>query len=167
VTIADIAAAAEIAPRTYFSYFPTKEDVVFHDHDEVLAGLSARIAARADHETTLDAMRAWLADMLEGYAFDDPIDRQRKALVRATPALQTRELAKTSAFERVLREGVATDFGDGHDDLRPRIVAAAATAALMSLDEIEDRLLAERRPMDVIDETMSFLKAGMGALSSG
>src|SRR5918994_275367 len=27
-TIADIAAAAEVAPRTFFSYYPTKEDVV-------------------------------------------------------------------------------------------------------------------------------------------
>src|SRR3712207_9530792 len=32
-TIADIAAAADIAPRTFFAYFATKEAVVSHDFD--------------------------------------------------------------------------------------------------------------------------------------
>jgi AcrR family transcriptional regulator len=31
-TIDDIAAAAEIAPRTFFHYFPSKEDVVLADY---------------------------------------------------------------------------------------------------------------------------------------
>ena len=30
-TIADIAEAADIAPRTFFGYFPSKDDVVFAD----------------------------------------------------------------------------------------------------------------------------------------
>ena len=46
VTIAEIAAAADIAPRTFFGYFPTKEDVVFHDFDEFFASLQ-RAARRA------------------------------------------------------------------------------------------------------------------------
>ena len=31
-TVDDIASAADIAPRTFFSYFPTKEDVVLADY---------------------------------------------------------------------------------------------------------------------------------------
>ena len=43
VTIAEIAAAADIAPRTFFGYFPAKEDVVFHDFDVFFASLRERL----------------------------------------------------------------------------------------------------------------------------
>jgi AcrR family transcriptional regulator len=164
VTIADIAEAAEIAPRTYFGYFPTKEDVVFHEHDEMLAGLETAIAARAEGETTLDAMRAWLAAVLVDHDPANELDRMRKQLVHESPALEVRSAANISEFERALRRGVATDLGDAPEDLRPRIVAAAATAALMALDEVGEELIAEREPMDIIDETLAFLEGGMGAL---
>ena len=45
-TISDIAAAAEVSPRTFFSYFPSKEDVVFAEMDERLADVRAGLAER-------------------------------------------------------------------------------------------------------------------------
>src|SRR3954465_14538770 len=86
VTIADIAEAAQIAPRTYFGYFPTKEDVVFHEHVELRESLEAAIAARAKGQTTLDVMRAGREGLLVDHDPADPLERLRKELVRATPA---------------------------------------------------------------------------------
>jgi hypothetical protein len=33
-TIADIAAAAEVSPATVFGYFPSKDDILFHDYPQ-------------------------------------------------------------------------------------------------------------------------------------
>src|SRR3712207_3821644 len=65
-TITDIAAAADIAPRTFFAYFPSKEAVVFHDFDEVYEGFAERLRSRPLGETAFDALRAWVSDSLAG-----------------------------------------------------------------------------------------------------
>src|SRR4051812_37350957 len=64
-TIADIAEAAEISPRTFFSYFDTKEAVVFHDFDELRERLSSHLDERPDGSTTFDALRAWVVESVE------------------------------------------------------------------------------------------------------
>ncbi len=63
-TIADIAEAAEIAPRTFFSYFPSKESVLFGDFDETFSSLAQHLDDRGD-ATFLDAIRIWIADLVE------------------------------------------------------------------------------------------------------
>jgi AcrR family transcriptional regulator len=169
VTVADIAAAANIAPRTFVSYFPTKEDVVFADHEETLAGLAARLRDRPDGQSTIDALRGWLAEMLENHVENDPVERCRKSLMRDTPSLAAKRLANMGAFEQVLREGVARDLDDDPDGLRPRLVAAAALAALMSLDELDDDhwdVLAPGDPLQVLDVALTFLRGGLDALQA-
>src|SRR5919108_617781 len=70
-TIADIAAAADIAPRTFFGYFATKEDVVTHDFAAVEASMRERLTNRAPGETTIDALREWVAGLMRSIDFDD------------------------------------------------------------------------------------------------
>jgi AcrR family transcriptional regulator len=56
-TVADIAAAADIAPRTFFAYFPSKEAVVFAQADQQLEALAATLGDRPEGETTFEALR--------------------------------------------------------------------------------------------------------------
>ena len=46
-TVADIAAAAEIGTRTFFSYFPSKEELLFPSSDARVDAAVAAIAARS------------------------------------------------------------------------------------------------------------------------
>src|SRR5919199_4801266 len=45
-TVADIAAAAEIGTRTFFSYFPSKEELLFPESDTRVRAAVEAIAAR-------------------------------------------------------------------------------------------------------------------------
>ena len=49
-TIDEIAADADIAPRTFFSYFPTKEDVVLADYADRLKRTTDELGRRPPSE---------------------------------------------------------------------------------------------------------------------
>ena len=85
-TIADIAEAADIAPRTFFGYFPSKEDVVFADFPETLEGLSRQLDERAERETAIDAIRAWIVGKLDEMNLRDEQERCRKRVIADSPA---------------------------------------------------------------------------------
>src|ERR671916_524043 len=56
-TISDIASAADVAPRTFFSYFPSKEAVVFHHVDRDIGSLAKGLRTRLPGEHVFDALR--------------------------------------------------------------------------------------------------------------
>jgi AcrR family transcriptional regulator len=166
-TVADIAAAADIAPRTFFAYFPSKEDVVFAHFDQYAASLEQQLAERGPDETTFDALRAWIMNLIEA-GDDEETEREavRNKLVCDNEALEAHERHLLSRFESVIAASVADDLGDEHDDLRPRLVAAAAVAALKSLEPPEGKGHARPSPEElaVVDEALAFLQGGIAAL---
>jgi AcrR family transcriptional regulator len=171
-TIADIAAEADIAPRTFFGYFPSKEDVVFDEFDDTFATLKARLLEREEGETAIDAMRAWLAAFLESHQhLADDRSRCRRRVIGGTPALQVHERGLMGRFEETLGEAVASDLGEEPGSLRSRMVAAAAVAALTALDSGHDEepgtaLKAQRDPMATIDEALTFVREGIAGLQA-
>jgi AcrR family transcriptional regulator len=165
-TVADIAAAADIAPRTFFGYFPAKEDVVFHDFKDAHGGLQARLADRRPGETAIDAMRAWIAGLVEQADPKDERERCRHRVIRATPALQDRDRALLGHFEDLVAEAVGADLGVAPGSLRARIVSASAAAALGALEQLYgDDPGGLDDPMAVVDEAIVFLNGGAAALS--
>ncbi len=128
-TIQEIAAAAEVAPRTFFRYFPTKEEVVFwSQHQPMLAGF---VAARPDHEPAVQALRHGIVDGLASF-YDQDRDRllERIKLTFRTPALHPR-LRQQQADWAVALAAILADRLDARpDDLQVRTIAAAAAAAV-------------------------------------
>jgi AcrR family transcriptional regulator len=69
-TVEEIADAAAISPRTFFRYFPTKEDVVIWDeYDPLVLEL---LASRPDDEPLAETLQAIVREALGGLYRRDP-----------------------------------------------------------------------------------------------
>jgi AcrR family transcriptional regulator len=162
-TIADIAEAADVAPRTFFAYFASKEDVVFSDFQASFDALSGRLRDREPGETAIDAMRAWIASVVAELDFEDETMLLRKRLACEHEAIGARDRHLRGRLEALLRDAVAEDLGDPPGAVRPRMVAAAAVAALYALEDEEPGTLHED-PMEVVDLALAFVRGGLAAL---
>jgi AcrR family transcriptional regulator len=167
-TIADIAEAADIAPRTFFGYFPSKEDVVFADFPQTLETLAERLRGRAEEETAIDAIRAWIGGLLEERGLTEERERCRKRVIGESPALAAHNRALMGQVEELLAEQIARDLGDRPDDVRPRMIASSVIGALSALD-VKGTDKGESPPtkeeaLAIVDEALTFLQGGLDAL---
>jgi AcrR family transcriptional regulator len=163
-TIADIAEAAEIAPRTFFSYFPSKDDVVFHDFQEKYEMVAGWLRDREPGTNAIDALYAGVTTT--SGAVDKTVHarekRLRRRLIRETDSLAAHDDHLKGKFVELLAEAVAQDLGEAPTDLRPRIVAAATMAALGVIEEIPDD--DPEQTVETIESLLAFLRAGLAAL---
>jgi AcrR family transcriptional regulator len=172
-TIADIATAADVAPRTFFSYFPSKEAVVFHNVDRDLEGLASALRNRLPGETAFDALRRWIDGMFDNWTAEEDEALLRKRLCGEDEGLANFQGGVMARINELLLEAIADDLGEPQDALRPRLVAAAAMAALTSLEGSFDEKAEQRGPvakaeaLAVLDNAMVFLRGGIDALQDG
>ncbi len=167
-TVADIAEAADVAPRTFFAYFPSKEDVVFADFDATSEALAGRLRDRLPGESTFDALRAWLIGLLPDLEADESREALRHRLCSEYESIAAHERHLMARFEAIIAESVAADLGDAPSDLRPRMIAAAAIAALMAMrpDDPGSEELPPREKLQRLDEALEFLRGGVVAVSA-
>ncbi|MFJ4690549.1 TetR family transcriptional regulator [Streptomyces sp. NPDC088766] len=129
-TVDDIVALAGVGRRSFFRYFPSKEDVVFPDHERCLADMTAFLAASDEgHEPVrrvCDAARL----VLRMYAENPSFSVQRYRLTKQVPGLRAYELSVVWRYERALAEYLRGRFtGRPDGNLRADVIAAAVVAA--------------------------------------
>jgi AcrR family transcriptional regulator len=161
-TIAEIADAAEVSPRTIFAYFPSKEDILFSDLVQVQERLAKALRERAEGATTLDALREFIFESLT----PDHNRVLRKFIVAGDETLRRNERARFAPLEQLTVDALAEDLHAGPDDIRPRIVAAAVIAAFNAVHDpaAPPDSFSPDHAAAVIDEVMTFLRGGLDAL---
>ncbi len=118
VSVAEIAARAGLARRTFFRYFADKREVLFAGADQLPVALGSAVRAADPDLPPLDVALTALRTV--GIAVAERVEheysRARREVILSTPELQERERTKlaacTSALTEALRErGVAPDTG--------------------------------------------------------
>lgn len=106
VTIADVAAAAEVGQRTVFRYFGDKDELLFGEDTAFRAALADALAARPQAEPAAVALREASATIAGALDARREELLTRTAVIDASPALAARERAKHAGFEAVIMEGL-------------------------------------------------------------
>jgi AcrR family transcriptional regulator len=129
-TVDDITERAGLGRTTFFRHYRSKEDVIFPDHDRLLAEISERLRA-ARHATALSAVADAVRLVLLHYIEEGDLARRRYKLTSSVPALRDREIATVARYQRLFREFIAGQMGDPAESapLRAELMAAAVVAA--------------------------------------
>jgi AcrR family transcriptional regulator len=133
-TTAQIAEAAEVSSSTFFTYFPTKADVVFSLFDELIESADRRVLGRRAGEQAIDALVAWITDDLPKLEapYVDLLDAH-EPLVASHPELQAQWRLRSALFEDVLAAAFARDLGESPDGVRARVLAAIAWRGMLDV----------------------------------
>ena len=127
-TVERIAAAAGVSKRTFFRYFESKADVLWHAFDGEVRSLRAAFAAVPRDVPLLDAIRLAVVGVNRYRAEDVPELRTRMSLISSVPALQASAAQHYDAWERAVSEFAAARLGEPSDALYPLAIGRATLA---------------------------------------
>lgn len=137
VTVEDIAEAADVATRTFFNYFPSKEAAVVGADPERTESLRVSLLARPPMETPLQALRQVLVSYFA--AIEEELDDmgegreawfRRLCIARQHPEMLGAFVRYATEVERTMVAAMAERLGkDPVHDPYPALVTATAMAA--------------------------------------
>ena len=161
-SVDDIALAAGISRSTFFRQFRAKEDVIFADHEALLAELTVYLAA--SHPDPWEAVCQGAELVFVKFSERRKLSQKRYHVVQAVPALRDRETIMVSRYERLFSDYLRQAL-PGISTLDAIRFAAAVTSThnyvlreMMldssrgSLRNLEHELLAVRRMFGVLPQ---------------
>ena len=166
VTVEQIADDADVAVRTFFNYFPSKEEAVVAGDSEAAGRLVRTFRDRPADEPVFESLRHALLALV-----DDPGHRRRVRrlrLLRGNPSLLAHQIAAFVVQERELARAVADRVGADVDrDVYPSLVAAAAMTgirvAVQRWEDTDPDGNADAPGLtEIVDTVMAMLGSGLG-----
>ncbi|MGW2169300.1 TetR/AcrR family transcriptional regulator [Streptomyces sp. NPDC001705] len=155
-SIADIAEAAEVSPRTVTLYFPTKLELAMAHFNTFVDQLSAALRARPAGQGIIDTVEQWLRERADYRGkFDELHDR----VLQANP--QLKGLCRSRLTDAV-QDGarlLAEEQGWRADAFAPRILAATVASVIGELTH-------QSEPGD-LETAMTFIRAAAATLQPG
>lgn len=127
-TVEQIADEAGVSARTFFRYFDTKAEVLWHAFDNEVRALRAALAAVPKSVSLMTAIRRAVVSVNHYTAADVPELRARIQLIGTVPALQASAAQHYDAWEQAVIEHAAERLGPEVDPLIPAAIGRATLA---------------------------------------
>ncbi len=134
-TVDEIAAAAGIGRRTFFRYFPSKNDIPWGAFELELERMRVRLKACPREVPLMDAIRLALIDFNRVSPAQVPLHRRRMELILRVPALLAHSTLRFTAWRQVIAEFVAQRSGRRPDELAPQVIAHAVLGVAVAAYE--------------------------------
>jgi TetR/AcrR family transcriptional regulator, regulator of mycofactocin system len=134
-TVDEIAAAAGIGRRTFFRYFPSKNDIPWGAFEDELERMRVRLKACPPEVPLMDAIRVALIDFNRVAPAQVPLHRRRMELILRVPTLLAHSTLRFTAWREVVAEFVAERTGRRPDDLAPQAIAHAVLGVAIAAYE--------------------------------
>jgi AcrR family transcriptional regulator len=164
-TVDEIAYAAAISPRTFFRYFPTKEDVVLWDEYDPLA--EDLVVARPAGEPPAQILRAIVCEALGGLYRRDPDGLLVRArLLTSVPELRARLLNEQDTGSEMMASLLAQSHGQPADEFGLRVLASAFGSAITIALAKWVQEDGKSDLMALVDQALEALAAGVGDLEA-
>jgi AcrR family transcriptional regulator len=131
-TVEAIAAAAGCSPRTFYRYFGSKEDVMFHDLPQLITALGEVLDANLDSGLSeWAALTESLAEFIARFdATDERTPTRRMDLWLHEPALLARYLQYVAQAEQVVLDCLCRHRGtNAYEDDLANLMALASVGA--------------------------------------
>ena len=160
VTVEEIAAAAHISVRTFYRYFPAKEDVLQVKIDRRSRALREALATRPADEAPLHSLRVALQEVVS--AEDPAYGRRWTTVVAATPGVLNSVIGGIHLkSHRAVAEFLGSRLGVPSDGLVPTMLAAAVGGVVQAAST--QWFIQGGDPATMIAEGLEVLEQGIGA----
>lgn len=131
-TVEDIARAVGMTKRSFFRYFPTKEDAVFAGTEVLVEQVVADLRARPAEEDPWDCLRHVLRRWQERI-HSSGAEPAGQRLIESTPALRARLHQKRELWRHAARDVLVERSGAALDVFAADLLVNAAIAVLDSV----------------------------------
>ena len=133
----DIAEAADVSPRTFFNYFPSKEAALFGADPDRVAALRQRVVRQAPGEPVLEALRMVMVSEAQRVADElfELAATRRTGCAGSRRAAPTRTCARARwrrwpCWSEPSQKGLPSGCTDPDRDPYPGLLAATAAGVL-------------------------------------
>lgn len=163
VTVDELSAEAGISSRTFYRYFPAKEDVLQVRVDQRSAALRGELADQPDDEAPLRSLSRAIETVVSSE--DEDLRRRWMVVIQSAPETLPSILGGIQLKSNLaIAEFFGARLGLSPDDLVPTMLAAAAGGVILTASTqwfLQGGSL-ERRIADGLAVLQGFVEAGGG-----